>query len=233
MDTISINGSRVIAITLDQKEHLADKNLSVSAPNQSPNMEGISEIGTLDTDAPASLNGLQGNQSPTFSSFIDETPKTEPVINNPSVTPSAENNLETTSTMSPKVEDPIINNPSVIPPAENTISAVPNLPPKVDDNPAANQTPIIPDVNTPTNNISPFAAETAPQPTLNNEPIINVTNNSGQNATPSSSTLDEIDRQIKIITNCQRSFDDSCAFLLSMYDEEKKKIQNDQFNKVA
>ena len=227
MDTISINGSRVIAITLDQKEHLADKNLSVSAPTQSQNMEGISEIGTLDTD------GLQGNQSPTFSSFIDETPKTEPVINNPSVTPSAENNLGTTSTMSPKVEDPIINNPSVIPPAENTISAVPNLPPKVDDNPAANQIPIIPDVNTPTNNISPFAAETAPQSTLNNEPIINVTSNPGQNATPSGSTLDEIDRQIKIITNCQRSFDDSCAFLLSMYDEEKKKIQNDQFNKSA
>lgn len=232
MDTISINGSKVIAITLEQKERLVDKNLNISAPTQSQNMEGISEIGTLDTDAPASLGGLQGNQPPAFSTFIDETPKTEPA-NNPSVTPSAENNLGTTSTMPPKVDDgSIINNPSVAPSAEDNLGAASTMPPKVDDNPTANQPPIIPDVNTSTNN-STFVAETPPQPALNNEPIINVTNNPGQIATPSSSTLDEIERQIKIITNCQRSFDDSCAFLLSMYDEEKKKIQNDQFNKVA
>ncbi len=106
---ISLVGSRVIAVTLEQKNLIVDNNLN-TLDSQKEDLSGISELGTLDTNAPASLSILNDNNSFT-SNFIDETVNNQSQnINNESVlsTPKIPDIPVNSDTSTQTLNEPII-----------------------------------------------------------------------------------------------------------------------------
>ena len=204
---ITVTGNRVIALTNEQKNAIDDKTLTLDTSVSSNNINGISDLGTLDTDAPASLNALNSNN--TINNFIDETvnqPINTPVIPNipnvDNISSNIEDNLDAPTIPKP---DNIVSNPFVSSPSSDNFSS----PFQPDLNVSSSPTPVI----TPTESVK---EQTAPVEPVNNtdvqspfintdvvnnvqEPVVNIQN--PETVVDSVKSDEEIDKLIEIAKN--------------------------------
>ena len=219
---ITIKGNRVIALTNEQKNAIEDKDLIVSTPVVNNNLSGISDIGTLDTDAPVSLNALNNNTP--INNFIDETANTpnsltpDNNLNTPNI-PSVDNfnSVENTSTPNipniPSVDSSVPNPFESVPNTNNDFNSPfttdinnPNMP-VVDTPSPTNQVESVvePVVQEPVNNVDAQFPFLAPNVNNNNnnidEPVVNITNTEPTVNNVNVNSDDELDKLIEIAKN--------------------------------
>lgn len=186
---VVINGNRIIAVTPSQKESIIDKNLIINKIDNT--LSGISDIGTLDTEAPVSLNAL--NNEPVVNNFVDNTAPSntnmfvDNNLNNQEVNiPSVNNQANSQESFSPFAN--IEPNPGSINDIFNqgNSNIQQNAEPVINPIPESNQSVVEPVVNEPITNTTNFNDN---QPVIDSPMSSNISNN------------DDLDKLIKIAKN--------------------------------
>lgn len=186
---VVINGNRIIAVTPSQKESIIDKNLIINKIDNT--LSGISDIGTLDTEAPVSLNAL--NNEPVVNNFVDNTAPSntnmfvDNNLNNQEVNiPSVNNQVNSQESFSPFAN--IEPNPGSINDIFNqgNSNIQQNAEPVINSIPESNQSVVEPVVNEPITNTTNFNDN---QPVIDSPMSSNISNN------------DDLDKLIKIAKN--------------------------------